>query len=82
MLAYVAKNPNSTARAISSALNITERTVQKIIGDLVTEEYIERRKVGRNNEYHINPNTKLRHEVAHDVMMQDFLAMLGWDRRR
>jgi len=77
VLAYIAKHPQSTSRAIASAVNLTERTVHKIISELEAEKYIERRKVGRNNEYSINPNTGLRHETTRDVKVEDFLNMLG-----
>ncbi len=82
VLAYIAKHPQSTARAIASAINVTERTVQKIIAELVAEEYIERRRVGRNNEYRINSHTELRHETTRDVRVEDFLKVLGWRQRR
>ena len=82
VLAYIAKHPQSTARAIASAVNLTERTVHKIIAELEAEEYIKRRKVGRNNEYHINSHTELRHETTRDVMVEDFLKVLGWRREQ
>ena len=82
VLAYIAKHPQSTARAIASAVNLTERTVHKIIAELEAEEYIERRRVGRNNEYRVNSHTDLRHETTRDVMVEHFLKVLGWRRRR
>ncbi len=82
VLAYIAKHPQSTARVVASAINVTERTVQKIIAELVAEEYIERRRVGRNNEYRINSHTELRHETTRDVRVEDFLKVLGWRQRR
>jgi len=82
VLAYIAKHPQSTARAIASAVNLTERTVHKIIAELEAEEYIKRRRVGRNNEYRINSHTELRHETTRDVMVEDFLEVLGWRRKQ
>ena len=78
VLAYIARHPQSTARAIASAINLTERTVHKIIAELEAEKYIERRRVGRRNEYFINSHTQLRHETTRDVMVEDFLRVLGW----
>ncbi len=77
VIAHIARHPQSTARAIASAVNLTERTVHKIIAELEAEKYIERRRVGRNNEYHINSHTELRHETTRDVMVKDFLKVLG-----
>jgi len=82
VLAYIAKHPQSTARAIASAVNLTERTVHKIITELEVEKYIKRRRVGRNNEYRISSHTELRHETIRDVMVEDFLKVLGWRQRR
>ena len=78
VLAYIAKYPQSTTRAVASAINLTERTVHKIITELETEKYIERRRMGRNNVYRINSHTELRHETTRDVLVEDFLKVLGW----
>jgi len=78
VFAYIAKHPQSTARAIASATNLTERTVHKIIAELEAEKYIGRRRVGRRNEYCVNSHTQLRHETTRDVMVGDFLKVLGW----
>ena len=82
LLAYIAKHPQSTARAITSAVNLTERTVHKIIAELEAEKYIERRRVGRDNEYRINSCTRLRHETTLDVMVEDLIKLLGRERRQ
>ncbi len=82
VLAYIAKHPESTTRIIASAINITERTIQKIIAELQAKKYIERRRVGRNNHYHINSHNELRHDTTRDVIVGDFLKMLGWRQKR
>ena len=82
VFAHIAKYPQSTAREIASAVNITERTIHKIIADLEAEGYIERQRVGRNNVYGINPDLGLKHETAPDVAVGDLLKVLGWKRRR
>ena len=82
VLAYIAKYPQSTTRTVASAVNLTERTVHKIIAELETEKYIERQRVGRNNVYRINSRTELRHETTRDVLVEDFLKVLGWRQSR
>ena len=82
VLAYIAKYPQSTTRSVASAINITERTVHKIITELETEKYIERRRAGRNNVYCINSRTELRHETTRDILVEDFLKVLGWRQSR
>jgi len=76
VLAYIAKHPESTTRVIASAINLTERTIQKIIAELEAEKYIERRRMGRNNHYRINSHNELRHDTIRDVIVEDFLKML------
>lgn len=80
VLVYIARHPRSTARDIASAVNVTERAVHRVITDLEAEGYIERRRVGRNNEYQVKSQTQLRHDIISDVMVEDFLDMLGWRR--
>ncbi len=46
VLAYIAKYPQSTTRTVASAINLTERTVHKIVAELEAEKYIERQRVG------------------------------------
>jgi len=82
VLVYIAKYPQSTTRTVASAVNLTERTVHKIIAELETEKYIKRQRVGRNNVYHINARTELRHETIRDVLVEDFLKVLGWRQSR
>ncbi len=78
VLLHVAKQPQSTVRDIALTLNLTERTVHKLINELEAEGYIERQRVGRNNEYTIKPHAELRHEIIRDVTVRDFLKTLGW----
>jgi len=78
VFAFIAKYPQSTTRTVASAVKLTERTVHKIITELEAEKYIERRKAGRNNVYHINFRNELRHETTCDVLVEDFLKVLGW----
>jgi len=81
VLAYVSKHPQSTAREIARAINLTERTIHKIITDLEAEKYIERQRVGRNNVYRIHSHLGLRHETTAGVEVGDLLKVLGWRRR-
>jgi len=79
VLASIAKNPEKTAREISSDVGITERTTHKIIVDLEQEGYIERVKVGRQNTYRVHPDVPIR---TGDAAVGELLAMLGWKRRK
>ena len=82
VLAHIATHRQSTAREIGQVINITERTVLKIIADLEAEGYIERQRVGRNNLYQIHPHLGLRHEATPDIQVGDLLKVLCWRRRK
>jgi hypothetical protein len=77
VLGYIARNPRSTARVIAQAVGITERTAHKIIAELVEAGYISRKRVGRQNQYRINPDLPLRHPSHEGVMVGDLLKILA-----
>ena len=80
VLGYIARNPRSTARVISQAVGITERTTHKIIAELEEAGYISRKKVGRKNQYHINTDLPLRHPSHSKVAVGDLLKLLAWEK--
>ena len=66
VLVYIAKHPQATCREIAREVGITERAVQKIIYDLVTEGYAVRQKNGRSNVYTIHPELPMRHHLEQE----------------
>ena len=76
VLSYIFHNPTSTAREIANYIGVTERTTHKIISDLEKAGYIGRRKIGRRNEYSVDPQLPLRHHTKTDVMVEDLLESL------
>ncbi len=79
VFAYVAKYPQTTTRQIASKVGITERAVQKVIKDLVSDGYIVLRKAGRNNNYEVNPDLPMRHPLEKDYSVTNLLNALGCD---
>lgn len=78
VLSYIFHNPRHTAREIANHIGVTERTTHKIISDLEAEGYIERRKIGRRNEYLVDPNLPLRHHTKTDIFVEDLLEALTY----
>ncbi len=76
VLSYLAHNPSHTAREISNHIGVTERTTHKIISDLESVGYIERRRVGRKNVYRVDPDLPLRHHTKQDILVSDLLDAL------
>jgi DNA-binding MarR family transcriptional regulator len=62
-LLCIARNPEITMKEISELVGITERAVQRIVADLVLEEYLRRSKNGRRNRYTIVAQKPLRHPI-------------------
>ena len=82
VLCLIAQQSRITARDISSAIGITEKTTRNIINDLEADEYITKKKEGRRIRYRIDPDMPLRHEIQQDNSIGDLLEILGWKRRR
>ena len=77
VLGYLFHNAKSTAREIANHIGVTERTTHKIISDLESAGYIERRKIGRRNVYRVDPDLPLRHHTKQDVMVSVLLEALA-----
>lgn len=75
-LLSLADKPEATTREIANELSITERTVQKIVSELHSADYIKKEKVGRQNRYEINHEKPLRHPVKKDKTVSNLLAEL------
>jgi DNA-binding transcriptional ArsR family regulator len=82
VLSFLAKHPRITARELSAAINITERTTRKIIADLYAAGYIGKKREGRRIRYRINADLSLRHETQRDTAVGELLRVLGWKKGR
>jgi predicted transcriptional regulator len=60
-------------RDVADHVGITERGVQKIVGELEAAQVIQIQKDGRRNRYHINKTLPLRHPVESHKKVQDLL---------
>jgi len=80
ILLYISRNPECTTRQIASTINITERTVHRILLDLEAEGYITRERTGKGNIYKINRKLNLRHELTKTLQVGDLLQLLGSER--
>lgn len=66
-----------TAREIGRTLNITSRTVYRIIQDLEQEGYLSRSRIGRRNVYTINKHLPMRRKDQRYVEVNKLLAVLS-----
>jgi len=77
VLSLIAKNPDITAPSLAEILGIRERSVRRIIADLYSDNYITKKRQGRNVIYHINEEEKLKHHTHKDIAINDLLFALG-----
>lgn len=73
------RQPVVTLREISARVGITERAVQRIIQDLESVGFIERKRVGRRNRYRVLLDEPLRHPLESHRTIGDLLALISSD---
>ncbi|MFM8896091.1 MAG: helix-turn-helix transcriptional regulator [Actinomycetales bacterium] len=61
VLVCLHRDPHLRIRDIADEVGITDRAVQAILLDLEQGGYLTKEKVGRRNEYRVNPDLAFRH---------------------
>lgn len=74
VLVYIARNPDARLRDIAAAVNVTERTTQRLINQLRDAGVLELEKFGRRNRYAINLDSELRHPMESEATVGDLLS--------
>lgn len=69
-----------TARDIALTLDITERSVHRIIKDLESAGYITKRKEGRENRYTVNRDLPLRRNDQREVSVYELIQLISRKR--
>jgi hypothetical protein len=75
VLLVIAQDPTARIRDIADTVGITERAAQAIVGDLEGGGYLTISKVGRRNEYTVNPRGRFRHHVEAGRRIGDLLDL-------
>ena len=81
VLLYISRNPQCTMREMAAAINVTERTIKRVLEDLEASGHITWQRTGKANIYEINHTRGLKHELTRDVMVGDLLRVLSGRRR-
>jgi hypothetical protein len=76
VLVCLAADPDARLRDVALRGGITERAVQKIVGDLVTVGVIERVRAGRRNSYRLDTTVPLPHPLEAHRTIGALLALL------
>jgi SOS-response transcriptional repressor LexA len=80
LLLSLAGHPTTGIGEIAELVGGSERGVQQIIGDLVAEGYLVRRREGRRDRHEINRKAHLRHPLFEDVETGPLIDALQQDK--
>ena len=82
VLLYISRNQQCTMKEMAAAINVTERTIKRVLEDLDTAGHITWQRTGKGNIYEMNSTKRLKHELTRDVMVGDLLKLLGHKKKR
>ena len=72
-------NSELTVRELALLIGITERSVQRVISDLIEDGVMEVKKVGRRNTYNLHLDFHLRHALESHQTVRSLLEALKKD---
>ena len=76
VLICLAQRPPPTTREMAIRIGITERTVQRIVSELITAGIVNISKTGRRNRYTIDPGQHLRHALVSHKTVGEFISLM------
>ena len=79
VLAVIAQNKAIKAADIAAQLELTERSVRRIIADLYNDGYIKKKYEGGVNHYEIIGDKPLRRKAQENIPVKALLKVLGLD---
>lgn len=77
VLLCLAQDPDVRIREVAGRVGITERAVQRIVGELEESGIVERERDGRRNHYLIHGEISLRHPLEAHHTVGELIALLG-----
>ena len=80
VLLLIAQRRQITAREIAEELGLTERPVRRIIAELEAAGYLQKKRVGRVNQYEVVLDLPLRQHVHREVAVGDLLQIFQRSR--
>ncbi len=77
VLVCLAGDPSMRIREMALRVGISERAVQRIVGELTEAGYVRRTREGRRNRYTVQRDLPLRHPVEAHRRVGDLVAAVG-----
>jgi len=75
LLIQIAKKPEIKINELASAVGISERRAQSIVGDLESAGYLEVTRIGRRNRYQVITSAKFRHPLESNKSINALLKI-------
>ena len=76
VLICIVDTPEARMRDIAEKVTITERAVQRIIGNLEDAGYVQRVRTGRRNRYKVRKSLPLRHPIEQHRRVSALLTLI------
>jgi DNA-binding Lrp family transcriptional regulator len=76
VLICIVDEPEARMRDIAERVAITERAVQRIVGDLEEAGYVRRVRTGRRNRYKVRKRLPLRHPIEKHQRVSGLLTLI------
>jgi hypothetical protein len=76
VLLSIAEDPTARIRDLAATVDITERAAQRIVSDLIDAGYVDRKRVGRRNEYTVRLDLPISLPAQRDVDLESLLTVL------
>ncbi|RYG48888.1 ArsR family transcriptional regulator [bacterium] len=76
VLVCIVRDPEMRLREVAELVGITERAVQRIVGELVAGGVLSKEKTGRRNSYVVHPEIALRHPLESHCSVGDILKIV------
>ena len=77
VLIFLSAQPDALLREVASTVGITERAVQRIIGELEAANYLVKEREGRRNRYRVRTDGPLRHPIEKHRSVQALLDLVS-----
>ena len=81
VLACIARDPEVRLRDISTALDVTERSVFRMVDELTANGYVTKEKEGRRNRYHIQFDAELDEDLGPKHTVGELVRFLVGPKR-
>lgn len=76
VLTHLFQNPRATLREIARGTDLTERAVYQIVRELEENGFIEKKRVGRRNEYFVNEGALFSYPVYDRLNIAQMITAL------